>query len=31
MEAPGLTPPPFYQIAAKCVNQWENSSQTENR
>ena len=24
MEAPGLTPPPFYQIAAKCVNQWEN-------
>ena len=24
MEAPGLTPPPFYQIALKCVNQWEN-------
>ena len=30
MEAPGLTPPPFYQIAAKCVNQWENSSQIDN-
>ena len=31
MEAPGLTPPPFYQIASKCVNQWGNSSQTEKR